>query len=129
MSSATVSVCATQGFHALEFDDLDSSSRSRGELTAADNLELAAAPTSTAHAAGLLAGQMNSAELSEQGRRQARCTPDAVCARPDRPRSTVIRDSQLVTPGTSGYFHRTCWTSRPFVTGLRRSSRPPCAPC
>ncbi len=140
----TINTCATKGFDAIEFDNLDSYSRSRGELTVADNLELATALASTAHAAGLLVGQKNAAELSEQGRRQARfdfaiaeeclsfheCdsytagygervidieytdnlpgAPDAVCARDDRPRSTVIRDRRLVTPGTAGYFHRSC---------------------
>lgn len=140
----TIGVCATKGFDAVEFDNLDSFSRSQGALTADDNLELATTLVNTAHAAGLLAGQKNAVELTELGSRQAHfdfavaeeclrfdeCeqyiagygqrvidieytddlpgSADATCARPDRPRSTVIRDRRLVPIGTPGYEHRSC---------------------
>lgn len=59
--------CATKGFDAVEFDNLDSFTRSGGALTAADNLALAALYIADAHAAGLATAQKNSAELVTQG--------------------------------------------------------------
>ncbi|MGW4242870.1 endo alpha-1,4 polygalactosaminidase [Nocardia sp. NPDC004722] len=142
--TAVITTCARKGFTAVEFDNLDSYTRSHGALTAADNIRLASALAKSAHAAGLSVGQKNSAELGETGRRQAgfdfvvaeeclrfqECDSytavygrfvidieytdnlptslDAVCARPDRVASTVIRDRKLVQPGSAGYFHRAC---------------------
>lgn len=57
--------CAADGFEAVEFDNLDSHTRSGGALTLEDNLALAAALVDTAHAAGLAAGQKNAAEDAE----------------------------------------------------------------
>ncbi|GAA1592179.1 endo alpha-1,4 polygalactosaminidase [Leucobacter chromiireducens] len=54
--------CARDGYDAVEFDNLDTYSRSAGVLTRADNVELAAALVETAHAAGLAAGQKNAAD-------------------------------------------------------------------
>ncbi|WP_067675467.1 endo alpha-1,4 polygalactosaminidase [Nocardia miyunensis] len=140
----TIGDCAAKGFEAVEFDNLDSYTRSDGKLTAADNLRFAAALTRTAHAAGLLAGQKNAADLSEQASGQAsfdfaiaeeclrfqECTqyravygrrvidieytddlpgsPETVCALPNRPPSTLIRDRELVPEGIAGYFYRHC---------------------
>ena len=56
--------CAASGFNAVEFDNLDSASRSDGALTDADNRALATALVRAAHAAGLAAAQKNAAELS-----------------------------------------------------------------
>ncbi len=65
---ATITGCATSGFDAVEFDNLDSWSRSRGALSEQNSLQLAALLVSRAHAAGLSAGQKNSAELGTKGR-------------------------------------------------------------
>lgn len=54
--------CAEAGFDAVEFDNLDSYSRSHGALSLDDNLELATLLVDAAHAAGLAAGQKNAAE-------------------------------------------------------------------
>jgi hypothetical protein len=55
--------CANDGFDAVEFDNLDSFTRSNGALTEDDNVELAKFLVSQAHESFLLAGQKNSAEL------------------------------------------------------------------
>ncbi|MFF2554334.1 endo alpha-1,4 polygalactosaminidase [Nocardia sp. NPDC058058] len=140
----SIGECAEKGFQAVEFDNLDSYSRSNGALTADNNLALAADLARTAHDAGLLAGQKNAADLGERAQRQAafdfavaeeclrfqECARysaiygervidieytddlptslDDVCRQPGRLRSTIIRDRQLVTPGTPGYFYRHC---------------------
>jgi hypothetical protein len=54
--------CAEAGFDAVEFDNLDSYSRSDGALSLDDNLALATALVAAAHTAGLAAGQKNAAE-------------------------------------------------------------------
>lgn len=54
--------CADAGFDAVEFDNLDSYTRSRETLALDDNLELAAMLVTVAHDAGLAAGQKNAAE-------------------------------------------------------------------
>ena len=59
--------CAADGFSAVEFDNLDSFSRSDGALTEDDNVALATLLVERATDAGLLAGQKNSAEFGERG--------------------------------------------------------------
>lgn len=54
--------CADAGFDAVEFDNLDSYTRSDGTLTLDDNLALATMFVDAAHTAGLAAGQKNAAE-------------------------------------------------------------------
>lgn len=54
--------CADAGFDAIEFDNLDSYTRSDGALALDDNLALAAMLVDAAHTAGLAAGQKNAAE-------------------------------------------------------------------
>lgn len=54
--------CADDGFEAVEFDNLDSFTRSHGTLTLEDNLALATSLADVAHRAGLAAGQKNAAE-------------------------------------------------------------------
>lgn len=54
--------CASAGFSAVEFDNLDSYTRSDGLLSADDNLALATLLVQHAHDAGLAAGQKNAAE-------------------------------------------------------------------
>lgn len=54
--------CADDGFDAVEFDNLDSYTRSGGALTLASNAELAASLVAVAHSAGLAAAQKNGAE-------------------------------------------------------------------
>ncbi|KOX12613.1 endo alpha-1,4 polygalactosaminidase [Nocardiopsis sp. NRRL B-16309] len=139
----TVAACAERGFDAVEFDNLDSHTRSGGRLTADDNLELASALVSGAHARGLAAAQKNAAELAGRARDEAgfdfavaeecaafdECpaytgaygtvlaveypdtldTPfDQVCADPDTPATTILRDRGLVVPGDPGHVRESC---------------------
>ncbi|RNL63240.1 hypothetical protein EFK50_16235 [Nocardioides marmoriginsengisoli] len=59
--------CARSGFDAVEFDNLDSFSRSRRLISRADNRAMARLLVARAHRAGLAAGQKNWAEWN--GRR------------------------------------------------------------
>ncbi|UOR01706.1 endo alpha-1,4 polygalactosaminidase [Leucobacter allii] len=63
--------CADAGFAAVEFDNLDSYTRSGGALDLEDDLALAGAYADAAHAAGLAAGQKNAAEDAERLRAEA----------------------------------------------------------
>ncbi|MEV4668466.1 endo alpha-1,4 polygalactosaminidase [Microbacterium sp. LWO12-1.2] len=54
--------CADDGFAAVEFDNLDSYTRSDDTLSLDDNLALATLFVDAAHGAGLAAGQKNAAE-------------------------------------------------------------------
>lgn len=54
--------CAKSGFNAVEFDNLDSFSRSRGLISRANNKALARLLVARAHRAGLAAAQKNWAE-------------------------------------------------------------------
>lgn len=63
--------CAESGFQAVEFDNLDSFSRSGGALTLDDNLALAELLVAAAHGAGLAAGQKNAAEHAPALRERA----------------------------------------------------------
>ena len=61
--------CARAGYRAVEPDNLDSYTRSRGALTSADNLAFARLLIARAHADGLAIAQKNAAELAAAGRR------------------------------------------------------------
>jgi hypothetical protein len=63
-----IAVCATKGFDAVEFDNLDSYSRSSGALTMDDNAALATLLVAKAHDLGLAVGQKNTVELGDRGR-------------------------------------------------------------
>lgn len=60
--------CAATGFDAVEPDNLDSWTRSRGGLRQADNVAMARLLAARAHAAGLAIAQKNAAELAPAGR-------------------------------------------------------------
>ncbi|RKT36000.1 glycosyl hydrolase family 114 [Microbacterium sp. AG1240] len=62
--SAWIEGCAASGFQAVEFDNLDTFTRTGGALSLDDNLSLAAALVDVAHRAGLAAGQKNAAEYA-----------------------------------------------------------------
>lgn len=67
--TASVARCADRGFDAVEFDNLDSWTRSHGALTRADNLALAAALVRVGHEHGLAVGQKNTPQLGASGRK------------------------------------------------------------
>ena len=60
--------CATSGFDAVEFDNLDSYTRSDGALTLDDAAAFAGLLVQHAHDRGLAAGQKNTGELETRGR-------------------------------------------------------------
>ena len=66
-----IDACAEKGFVAVEFDNLDSYTRSDGALTADDALALATLLVDRAHDAGLAAGQKNALDLDTRGRDEA----------------------------------------------------------
>lgn len=63
--------CAAKGFDAVEFDNLDSYSRSGGRLDLRDALAFAALLVAEADRQGLPTGQKNAAELGARGRDEA----------------------------------------------------------
>lgn len=60
---AWIDGCASNGFDAVELDNLDTFARFPTRLTASDAVDFARRLTDRAHAAGLAAGQKNAAEL------------------------------------------------------------------
>jgi len=58
-----ITKCKTDGFNAVEIDNLDSYSRSTGLLTQANNVAFMALLSAAAHSAGLAIAQKNSVEL------------------------------------------------------------------
>lgn len=67
----TLQRCADKGFDAVEFDNLDSYTRSGGRLNQGDALAFARLLVAAADALGLPAGQKNTAELGALGRDEA----------------------------------------------------------
>ncbi|HWO63007.1 MAG TPA: endo alpha-1,4 polygalactosaminidase [Umezawaea sp.] len=65
---ATIAACAKAGFDAVEIDNLDSDTRSRGALTVENNLAFATQLAEAAHDKGLLIGQKNAAALGRRGK-------------------------------------------------------------
>jgi predicted small lipoprotein YifL len=65
VQAKTIATCASKGFDAVEFDNLDSYSRSKGKLTKSDNVALAKLLVASSHKDGLAAGQKNAVELSK----------------------------------------------------------------
>ncbi|WP_235038022.1 endo alpha-1,4 polygalactosaminidase [Microbacterium sp. 18062] len=63
--------CAQAGFDGVEFDNLDSYTRSEGALSLEDNLELARLLVQVAHTEGLAAAQKNAAEDAARLHRDA----------------------------------------------------------
>lgn len=63
--------CAKAGFDAVEFDNLDSYTRSQGQLNIEDALAFATLLVQAADGLGLPAGQKNTAELGARGRDEA----------------------------------------------------------
>ncbi|WP_435824020.1 endo alpha-1,4 polygalactosaminidase [Actinoplanes missouriensis] len=68
---AWIDRCAADGFQAVEADNLDSYTRSRGMLSQEQAIRYATTLNARAHAAGLASGQKNTAELSGADARAA----------------------------------------------------------
>lgn len=140
----TVHACAVRGFQAVEFDNLDSYTRSNGAFNLLAAEAMARLLVELAHREKLAAGQKNTPDLGERGRtgigfdfavaEQCRrfdeclaytrvygdyvidieytddlgATVPQVCADPQLPRSSVIRDRMLSAPGSADYQLRRC---------------------
>ena len=65
---AMIDRCASAGFDAVEFDNLDSYTRSQGALTLDNAVDFATVLVAHAHELGLAAGQKNTGELGTRGR-------------------------------------------------------------
>jgi len=68
--AVTISGCARAGFNAVEFDNLDSFTRSNGALKHEDAVAFATLLVGAAHGHGLAAGQKNTPQLSDRERKQ-----------------------------------------------------------
>ncbi|WP_248704084.1 endo alpha-1,4 polygalactosaminidase [Curtobacterium sp. MWU13-2055] len=66
----SIARCGDRGFDAVEFDNLDSWTRSGKRLTRAGNLALAKSLVDTGHRHGLAVGQKNTPQLGASGRKQ-----------------------------------------------------------
>jgi hypothetical protein len=64
----TIDLCKAKGFNAVEFDNLDSYSRSNKLFTLADDIAEAQLLVARAHTDRLAAGQKNTPELGSRGR-------------------------------------------------------------
>ncbi|GGF37759.1 endo alpha-1,4 polygalactosaminidase [Williamsia phyllosphaerae] len=65
---ATIDLCARKGFRSVEFDNLDSYSRSHGAFGVDDAGEFARMLTDRAHRAGMAVAQKNATDLLGRGR-------------------------------------------------------------
>jgi hypothetical protein len=68
---AQAAACAERGFDAVEYDNLDSWTRSDGRLDEDGAVRLATLLVAAAHDAGLAAGQKNAPDLGTRGRDEA----------------------------------------------------------
>ncbi len=130
--------CADDGFDAVEFDNLDSWTRSDGALTFEDNLALARMLVFSAHGIGLAAAQKNAAGYSARLQDQAgfdfavtedcarfgECTdyvdvygeyvfdieydPEYLADAYAAVGNAVLRDRELRPVGSAGYVFETC---------------------
>ena len=144
LQAPVIDGCAAAGFDAVEFDNLDSYSRSDGALDLDDAVAFATLLVTRTHQAGLAAGQKNTAELEARGRDEIgfdfavveecdlysecgaftdvygdgvlaieytddlRDTVEGLCSRESTPRSTVVRDRDLVPADDPGYSFARC---------------------
>jgi hypothetical protein len=144
LQAPVIDGCAAAGFDAVEFDNLDSYSRSDGALDLDDAVAFATLLVERTHQAGLAAGQKNTAELEARGRDEIgfdfavveecdlysecgaftdvygdhvlaieytddlRDTVAGLCARATTPRSTVVRDRDLVPADDPAYSFTHC---------------------
>jgi hypothetical protein len=119
--------CANRGFDAVEFDNLDSYSRSKGRLTAADNLALAALLVKESHANGLAVGQKNTPDLAAKAKKQdgfdfavaEECLRYQECSSYTKVYGKRVIDIEY-TDDLRGSWHSNCTNaSRPAMTILR----------
>ena len=123
----TIQLCKDDNFDAVEFDNLDSWTRSKGALTQQDNLDFATLLVAKAHSVGLAAAQKNSAELGTAGRDTAKfdfaiteeCDAYSECAAFTKVYGDRVIDIEY-TDNLRDTFAKTCARSTtPVMTVLR----------
>lgn len=127
MLKPMVQRCADRGFDAVEYDNLDSWTRSDHRLTRAGNLALAASLVDLGHDAGLAVGQKNTPQLGSRGRDDAgfdfavaeECHRYRECAAYTRAYGDRVIDIEY-TDDLRGSWRSVCASStRPAMTILR----------
>ena len=137
---AVLARCDDAGFDAVELDNLDSWTRSDGQLDRLDTVAIARSVVAAAHGRGLAVGQTNTPELSaaeiaeigfdfaiaEECHEFDECAAYTatygervvdieytgaladICADPDRPVMTLLRDRELTAPGSPEHVSEHC---------------------
>jgi hypothetical protein len=125
--AATIDRCSAKGFEAVEFDNLDSYSRSHHAFGLGADLALAVLLVARAHSDGLAAGQKNTPELGSRGRDEGHfdfavaeeCYRYDECAAYTRVYGARVLDVEY-TDDLRGTFPHDCASrSRPTMTILR----------
>lgn len=106
-------LCASKGFAAVEFDNLDSYSRSEGALTLSQAVVFATLLVNHAHSRGLRAARRTPASSTSGARRRSALTSR-------RPRSATPTTSAGCSPRFTA---RMCSTSSTATTSVARSPR------
>jgi hypothetical protein len=123
----TIEGCATAGFRAIEFDNLDSFTRTEGALTDSDNAAMATAYVAYAHELGLAVAQKNTAEYANRWKTEVgfdfvvaeECVRYDECASYTGPYGDHVIDIEY-TDDLVGSVGETCATpSRPPMTIVR----------
>jgi hypothetical protein len=127
VQDGTVDRCEAKGFQAVEFDNLDSYSRSHHLLTLGEDIAMARLFVNRAHADGLAAGQKNTPELGGRGRNDVQfdfavaeeCYRYDECAQYTRVYGARVIDIEY-TDDLRGTFAQACTSkSTPMMTILR----------
>lgn len=107
--------CRARGFQAVEPDNLDSWTRSRGRLTRAENAAYAARLVRRAHAAGLAIAQKNDTAMLPRARRigfdfavAEECQVYAECGAYERVYGTRVYEVEYADAGGRAGFDRAC---------------------
>lgn len=107
--------CAAAGFRAIEPDNLDSWTRSKGRLKRGDNLGLASRLIKRAHADGLAIAQKNAPELGKAGRELGfdfaiaeECQVYSECGAYTRAYGTHVIEIEYPDNGGLANFERAC---------------------
>lgn len=110
--------CATDGYQAVEADNLDSYERSDGRLTPEHDLAFARLLVDRAHAAGLAIGQKNAPDLAKRGEASASTSRSPRSAASTR---SAARTRPPSTTACSSSSTRRRASTRPAGPGATRS--------
>ncbi|MGO1591541.1 MAG: endo alpha-1,4 polygalactosaminidase [Ancrocorticia sp.] len=116
IASPWIEQCARAGYQAVEFDNLDSYTRTDGLLSFGDNLAIAEELVEVAHANGLAAGQKNAAQDSAEFHAGAgfdfaiteSCAYYGECAEYSQVYGPLVLDIEYADQVTSAEFQALC---------------------